>query len=108
MFRKEGESSRITKTDREHLVEYFIRKYSSSGPNIGPLEIDIPQSEVEDYHLVFNGDGTIKSDYDRSPEKYAINKENSDKEIDELLERLRDRESSTLYGPIIMPVSNIV
>ena len=104
MFKKEGENSRITKTDREHLIEYFIKKYSSSGLNIGPLAIDIPQSEVEDYYLVFNGDGTIKIDYDRSPEKYAINKEKSDKEIDELLERLRSRESSALYDPIVMPV----
>jgi hypothetical protein len=95
MSYKNGERL-VSNLDRNNLLEYFINKYSNTGKNIGPVVTDIPGSEVEDYRLVFNDDGTI---LDESTETHNLD-DTEDVDMDSVFESIR-RNSSFMILSIV-------
>ena len=82
--------------ERGNLVEYFINKYSNTGKNIGPTVADIPNSEVEDYRLVFNDDGTIIGSSSNAESIDDI----SEFDIDGVLDSIRKNSTCIMLGTL--------
>ena len=75
--------SRSNKVNEDNLIKYFIKKYTNTGDNIGPTINDIPDSEKDDYNMVFNSDGSIKED--------CLGTDYDTVSMDELLDNIKNR-----------------